>query len=163
MIGALYFHLRKIPRGVFQQYFKLNLHVHIIKQCHNIHELSWVIIQCTKHKMRSCSYCPSVLTIAINRCSVSRCCCASTVVMAVAAYLPSIAMAEASSPILCYAACSFKVLSALPPISLFLSCLLPTSIACSRITDKTNCQVSKAELKMQRKISSIQQRDPINL
>jgi hypothetical protein len=55
------------------------------------------------------------------------------------------------------------VLSTLPPISLFLSCLLPTSVACSRIIDKTNCHVSKVELKMQRKISSIQQRDPISL
>jgi hypothetical protein len=94
---------------------------------------------------------------------VSRCCCASTAVMAAAASLPSTAMAEASSPIFCSVACSFKVLSALPPISLFLSCLFPTSAAYSRITDKTNCHVSKAKLKMQRKISSIQQRDPISL
>ncbi len=114
MIGALYFHLRKIPRGVFQQYFKLNLHVHVIKQCHNIHELSWVTVQCTKHKMRSCSYCPNVLTIAINRCSVSHCCYVSIAVMAAVASLPNTTMAEASSPIFCSTACSFKVLSALP-------------------------------------------------
>jgi hypothetical protein len=82
--------------------------------------------------------------------------------MVAAASLPGIAMAEASSPF-CSAACSFKVLSPLPPISLFLSCFLPTSAAYSRITNKTNCHVSKAELKMQRKISSIQQRDPISL
>jgi hypothetical protein len=38
------------------------------------------------------------------------------------------------------------VLSALPPISLFLSCLLPTFVACSKITDKTNPKMGFGEI-----------------